>query len=126
MGGGGKIPYPKHVWSPAGGWYGQPKNWKTNTVVAFAVVFGISAIFFRISAERETRYQFPEPGRFFPSRKSVAHNASEVVNANTGQLVAADNRARKEGRALKESITRRIIIKGCTEDITMRTLPALV
>ncbi|RMZ11972.1 hypothetical protein D0862_02795 [Hortaea werneckii] len=44
--GGGKIPYPKHVWSPAGGWYAQPANWKQNTAVMGAVV----------------------PDRFFPSR----------------------------------------------------------
>jgi hypothetical protein len=68
MGGGGKIPYPKHVWSPAGGWYGQPKNWKSNTAVSFAVIFGITAILWKISAEREHRFQMPEEGRFFPSR----------------------------------------------------------
>ena len=28
MGGGGKVPYPKHVWSPSGGWYAQPtRGW---------------------------------------------------------------------------------------------------
>jgi hypothetical protein len=69
MGGGGKIPYPKHVWSPAGGWYGQPKNWKTNTAVAFAVIIGVMGGAWKLSAEREHRYRMPEEGEFFPSRQ---------------------------------------------------------
>ncbi|KZF23401.1 hypothetical protein L228DRAFT_267408 [Xylona heveae TC161] len=65
---GGKIPYPKHVWSPAGGWYSQPANWRANTAAVAAVIIGLSAIAFSISSDRETRSKFPEPGRFFPSR----------------------------------------------------------
>ncbi|MCJ1245782.1 hypothetical protein MMC30_002986 [Trapelia coarctata] len=67
-GGGGKIPYPKHVWSPAGGWYAQPANWKANTAVMAGVVIGITAMAWNISAEREVRTRFPEEGRFYPSR----------------------------------------------------------
>ncbi|XTI90466.1 hypothetical protein V2W45_653280 [Cenococcum geophilum] len=65
---GGKIPYPKHVWSPAGGWYSQPANWKANTAIMGGVILGIAALVFSVSAEREERTKFPEPGRFFPSR----------------------------------------------------------
>ncbi|KAI9883084.1 MAG: hypothetical protein M1823_005156 [Watsoniomyces obsoletus] len=68
MGGGAKIPYPKHVWSPAGGWYSQPANWKTNTAIMITVGLGIAASAFMISADREVRPRFPEEGRFFPSR----------------------------------------------------------
>ena len=68
MGGGGKIPYPKHVWSPAGGWYGQPKNWKANTAFFALVIAGLTGIAWKVSAEREVRYQMPEPDRFYPSR----------------------------------------------------------
>merc|ERR1712230_184801 len=57
--GGGKIPYPKHVWSPAGGWYAQPANWKQNTAVMGAVVVGICLMVGSVSAD---------PDRFFPSR----------------------------------------------------------
>jgi len=32
------------------------------------VILGITAIFWKISAEKEVRYKMPEPGRFFPSR----------------------------------------------------------
>ncbi|KAI5868494.1 hypothetical protein GGS23DRAFT_33716 [Durotheca rogersii] len=60
--------YPKHVWSPSGGWYAQPKNWKTNTAVCFGVIFGITALTWNLSASREVRYKMPEPGRFYPSR----------------------------------------------------------
>jgi hypothetical protein len=68
MGGGGKIPYPKHVWSPAGGWYGQPHNWKGNTIIMGLVIAGITGIMWRVSAEREFRYKMPKEGVFFPSR----------------------------------------------------------
>ncbi|KAJ5633912.1 hypothetical protein N7540_008148 [Penicillium herquei] len=68
MGGGGKIAYPKEVWSPAGGWYSRPANWKANTAVMGAFVIGIAAMAFSLSAEREHRDKMPEPGRFFPSR----------------------------------------------------------
>ena len=60
--------YPKHVWSPAGGWYAQPMNWKANTAIMGVVVIGITAIAWNISAEREFRHKMPEKGRFFPSR----------------------------------------------------------
>ncbi|KAK0746538.1 hypothetical protein B0T18DRAFT_429485 [Schizothecium vesticola] len=60
--------YPKHVWSPSGGWYAQPANWKRNTAIAGAVIFGITAAIWKLSAELEYRHHMPEPDRFFPSR----------------------------------------------------------
>ncbi|EFX02682.1 hypothetical protein CMQ_2611 [Grosmannia clavigera kw1407] len=68
MGGGPKIPYPKHVWSPSGGWYAQPANWKRNTAIAGVAVFAITAVVWKIDGELEYRSKMPEPGRFFPSR----------------------------------------------------------
>ncbi|EGS21388.1 uncharacterized protein CTHT_0032450 [Thermochaetoides thermophila DSM 1495] len=68
MGGGPKIPYPKHVWSPAGGWYAQPANWKQNTAIFGLVIFGITAMVWKYSAEHEVRHKMPEPDRFYPSR----------------------------------------------------------
>ncbi|RYP19285.1 hypothetical protein DL767_009674 [Monosporascus sp. MG133] len=68
MGGGARVPYPKHVWSPAGGWYAQPSNWKTNTAIFTGVIVGITALAWKLSAEREYRHKMPEQGRFFPSR----------------------------------------------------------
>ncbi|KAF7315850.1 PALP domain-containing protein [Mycena indigotica] len=53
MGGGGRYPYPKFVWSPAGGWWGQPANWKMNTfIVSCGMAFTCAAII-RAVAHRE-------------------------------------------------------------------------
>ncbi|KAJ9660066.1 hypothetical protein H2198_002763 [Neophaeococcomyces mojaviensis] len=81
MGGGGKIPYPKHVWSPAGGWYGQPHNWKTNTAVCGLVIVGLTGILWRMSAEREVRTRMPDPDRFFPSR----YWSRQIIEYEKGQ-----------------------------------------
>ncbi|KAJ6508115.1 hypothetical protein DFH09DRAFT_276411 [Mycena vulgaris] len=53
MGGGGRYPYPKHVWSPAGGWWGQPANWKMNTFIAVCGIAAVSAAITRGVANRE-------------------------------------------------------------------------
>jgi len=60
--------YPKHVWSPAGGWYCQPANWKRNTVIMTAGMFFQLAIIWKISAEREVWTRKPEPGEWYISR----------------------------------------------------------
>ncbi|KAK2750391.1 hypothetical protein FQN57_003871 [Myotisia sp. PD_48] len=83
MGGGPKVRYPKHVWSPAGGWYTQPANWRANTIIIGGVAVGIAALLFNLSAEREYRTKFPEPGRFFPSRlwsKQIIEHEREVAS----------------------------------------------
>lgn len=36
-----KFDYPKYVWSPAGGWWCNPRNWKRNTAIAFGVIFAM-------------------------------------------------------------------------------------
>lgn len=60
--------YPKHVWSPAGGWYAQPANWKANTAIVGLVTVGLIATAWTISAKIEERPRMPEPGTFYPSR----------------------------------------------------------
>lgn len=60
--------YPKHVWSPAGGWYTQPANWRSNTAVIGVVAIGLVGSAFYYSAQNEHRNKMPEPGRFYPSR----------------------------------------------------------
>lgn len=60
--------YPKHVWSPAGGWYSRPANWKSNTAIAGLVIFGVTAAVWKLSSELEYRHKMPEPDRFYPSR----------------------------------------------------------
>ncbi|KAK3056528.1 hypothetical protein LTR09_002321 [Extremus antarcticus] len=66
--GGAKVQYPKHVWSPAGGWYAQPANWKQNTAIFSGLIAGIVAMVWSVSADREHRDRMPPPDRFFPSR----------------------------------------------------------
>jgi hypothetical protein len=67
--GAANFPYPKWVWSPAGGWWCEPKNWKRNTVVAGAV-WGVIAFFtFQFSVANERRLQapadYPIPSQFW-------------------------------------------------------------
>ncbi len=40
MAGGHHFPYPKWVFSPAGGWWAKPAKWKRDTVI-FTAVAGI-------------------------------------------------------------------------------------
>jgi len=54
MGGGGWYYVPK-VWSPAGGWWSNPANWKRNTGIAGIVIFGLAAAIFQVSASKERR-----------------------------------------------------------------------
>lgn len=60
--------YPKHVWSPAGGWYAQPANWKANTAILLAGMGVVTAGAWILSARIEHRDKMPDPDRFYPSR----------------------------------------------------------
>ena len=60
--------YPKHVWSPAGGWYAQPANWKSNTAIMLVIIVGITAAAGKWGAEHEQWHRMPDPNRFTPSR----------------------------------------------------------
>ena len=55
----GKIPYPKWVWSPAGGWYCDPVEWKRNTAIVAGVWVVILAFTFKLSADNERRLHPP-------------------------------------------------------------------
>ncbi|KZP20339.1 hypothetical protein FIBSPDRAFT_827135 [Athelia psychrophila] len=65
QGGGGRYPYPKNVWSPAGGWWVRPSNWKSNTAIVFGGILAIGYGVFTISAAKEWRYV--QPDRHIPS-----------------------------------------------------------
>ena len=53
------FPYPKWVWTPAGGWYCLPKHWKRNTAIMAGVWVFILANVFRWSAANERRLMPP-------------------------------------------------------------------
>ncbi len=57
----------KHIWSPAGGWYSDPRHWRRNTVLAFAALAGAAFYIGRASAKREVRHAAPV--RPIPSRR---------------------------------------------------------
>jgi len=60
MGGSGPHPkYPK-VWTPTGGWYVDPPNWKRNTGIAFVALFACVTYTFILSARLETRHKAPK------------------------------------------------------------------
>ncbi|ESK86538.1 hypothetical protein Moror_9809 [Moniliophthora roreri MCA 2997] len=59
QGGGARYPYPKHVWSPAGGWWVRPSNWKSNTFIYALGVGVITYGVFQYSSQREVRILFP-------------------------------------------------------------------
>ena len=46
-------PYPKFVWSPTGGWYCNPPNWKRNTGLATLFVLASSGVMWYVSAQLE-------------------------------------------------------------------------
>ncbi|RPB21969.1 hypothetical protein L211DRAFT_789437, partial [Terfezia boudieri ATCC MYA-4762] len=60
--------YPKHVWSPTGGWYSRPSNWRSNTAIVGATIAGLVMVVWSYSAKLEQRDRFPERDRPFPSR----------------------------------------------------------
>eukprot|EP00873_Tetraselmis_striata_P022845 jgi/Tetstr1/443109/TSEL_031165.t1 len=57
--------FPKEVWSPAGGWWADPKGWKKNTILVYAAIFAIAAPVAYYSKSNEIRTQ--EPRRWIPS-----------------------------------------------------------
>jgi len=49
------------VWTPAGGWWNNPKNWKMNTAIVGACIVASCMVVFNISASKERR---PIPPRY--------------------------------------------------------------
>ena len=86
MGGGGAsgpaYAYPRHVWSPAGGWWNTPKQWKRNTAIAFGVVTLVSIPLFKAFSARERRLQ--PPLRHIPSQKWSKHAVEDDPTLKDG------------------------------------------
>ncbi|KAJ7661695.1 hypothetical protein B0H17DRAFT_323071 [Mycena rosella] len=80
MGGGGRYPYPKYVWSPAGGWWSQPANWKMNTFIASCgLALACGAIFF-IGLLRSGRV-----GRRAVRTETTHHNLATISLPQSGR-----------------------------------------
>ena len=67
--GGANFPYPKWVWSPAGGWWCNPTNWKRNTGIVAVGWAVISYVSFKWSAANERRLlapvAYPMPSQYW-------------------------------------------------------------
>ena len=55
QGGTKRFQYPVYVWSPSGGWWCNPRQWKRNTTIAFMAIGALSAGVWYISAQLEVR-----------------------------------------------------------------------
>mmetsp|Transcript_21298 Transcript_21298/g.48369 ORF Transcript_21298/g.48369 Transcript_21298/m.48369 type:complete len:80 (-) Transcript_21298:199-438(-) len=70
MGGGGWFYVPK-VWTPAGGWWVQPKNPRANAMIAMVGLGAACFSVFTVSASKERR-PIP-PAWHIPSQKWCVH-----------------------------------------------------
>mmetsp|Transcript_30639 Transcript_30639/g.45348 ORF Transcript_30639/g.45348 Transcript_30639/m.45348 type:complete len:80 (-) Transcript_30639:317-556(-) len=70
MGGGGWFYVPK-TWSPAGGWWVNPKAAKPNTAIAFGIISIVCMGIFKVSAEKERRPI--APAWHIPSQRWCKH-----------------------------------------------------
>lgn len=66
MGGGHHYHYPKWVWSPAGGWWPKPANWRANTMM-YGVVMASAAAWLYVNAT-------PKTVAYIPRKQSSASN----------------------------------------------------
>ncbi|KAI9137063.1 hypothetical protein BKA69DRAFT_64549 [Paraphysoderma sedebokerense] len=89
MGAGPQHPYPKWVWSPTGGWYSQPKAWKTNTFIMATAMAGAVALIWKFSAEKEWRYQQPTgwiPSMMWARQYRNKNQVEEAESTSSSQL----------------------------------------
>lgn len=74
MGGGPRFQYPKEVWSPGGGWWPYPKNWRPNTVAALGLVGLLCVPVFLVGESKLEREGTPKVP--IPWRPSLKHDNS--------------------------------------------------
>ena len=56
MGGGRRYPYPKWVWSPAGGWWPNPVHWKRNSLIYVGVSLFLAKVVYDYSEKNTVSY----------------------------------------------------------------------
>lgn len=70
MGGGRRFHYPKWVWSPAGGWWANPENWKRNTAL-YGVFVGAFCLWgYSYATPMTTRYEPNKASQLAPLPES--------------------------------------------------------
>eukprot|EP01041_Mallomonas_annulata_P011405 gene11405-23858_t len=89
MSGGHRFPYPKYVWSPAGGWWASPVNWKRNTLIYIGFM-AVTCAFAANSAQSKTvkcshkiyitSYEKIVSGRILSKRATQSGSASLNVS----------------------------------------------
>ena len=88
------FPYPKWVWSPAGGWYCNPTNWKRNTAICLGVWGVILAVTFKTSASVERAYKapsevaYPTPSQYW--RKHAVEDDPRLAEMGWGPKPKAE------------------------------------
>jgi NADH dehydrogenase (ubiquinone) 1 beta subcomplex subunit 10 len=104
-------PYPKFVWTPTGGWYCNPPNWRKNTGLAMFFVLVSSGVVWYISAQLERR-PVP-PYRFIPSQLWCKYAAvddprlrsshePEMVTHNPSPYISVPNKWPREYERVPE------------------------
>ena len=72
--GAANFPYPKWVWSPAGGWWCEPKNGPRNTMIAAGIWGVILYLGARFSSANERRIHAPHDAAYpIPSQYWCKH-----------------------------------------------------
>lgn len=78
MGEGPRFPYPKQVWSPAGGWWPYPAKWRANTAATIVLIAAIAIPVAVFSEKNMVRTTSQFSLHLHPPRSSlspVANNA---------------------------------------------------
>ena len=95
MGGDTKFPYPKWVWSPVGGWWCSPPNWRRNTAITAAGLVLTVGYVWSWSAALEVRAR----ARGVAGRTAGrSHCAARPIAAHAPRASATRARARSAQR----------------------------
>jgi hypothetical protein len=88
------FPYPKWVYSPAGGWWCNPPKWKRNTAICFGVYGIVLYNVFRWSAANERLYgppvDYPIPSQYW--RKHAVEDDPRLAAMGWGCIYSRTER----------------------------------
>lgn len=88
------------VWSPAGGWWANPRHWKRNTAIAYAFI-GTGLMFtFSFSAAHEVRDRRPLPLPPFPLSWPSCRRAERLTACARTPVFAEETDAADEAHSV--------------------------